>query len=116
VNTTLQGFIKAGYGISVDAAGDIGTKSAALILDANQTGVGTLSLAGGNIYASETAGDVYLERLFAGGEAGLSVAGSLYDANTNSALGKIIQATVETQLASICSRTRRTRRRRAWMC
>ncbi|HWP21633.1 MAG TPA: hypothetical protein VN417_02730 [Candidatus Cryosericum sp.] len=97
--SALKGFVKAGYGVSIDAAGDIGTKSAPLILDANRTGAGTLSLAGGNVYASETAGDVYLEHLFAKGEAVLRVSGSLYDANTNSALGKIIQKTVDAQLA-----------------
>jgi len=95
---TLIGSVYAGYGVSIDAAGGIGTSAAAMIIDANRSGAGTLALSGGNVYVSELAGDVFLEKLYAAGDAVLTVQGSLYDANPNGELWQIIQNVTNAQL------------------
>jgi hypothetical protein len=69
-------------------------------VDANRSGAGTLSLSGANVYVNELNGDVFLERLFASGEAELTVAGGLYDANTGSALSEIIRRVTDAQVAA----------------
>jgi len=95
---TLTGSVYAGYGVSIDAAGDVGTSAAAMIIDANRSGAGTLALSGGNVYVNELAGDVFLEKLYAAGDAVLTVQASLYDANPNGALWQIIQNVTNAQL------------------
>ena len=96
----LTGFVHAAYGVSIDAAGDIGTLTTPLIVDANRTGAGMLSLVGGNVYVTEPSGDVYLELLHARGNAVLRVSGGLYDANIGSALNAIICRVTEAQAAA----------------
>jgi hypothetical protein len=94
----LSGSVYAGYGVSVDAAGDVGTGAAAMIIDANRSGAGTLALSGANVYANELSGDVFLEKLYAAGDAVLAVQGSLYDANPDGELWQMIQSITNAQL------------------